>query len=155
MLSDPKRLQVIDRIVDVLESIQEGDNFFYSPRLVCKGFQQELSGYPAYMVVSESGGEIETHSDMQFEETFYVAVQGVVQSATDVVTPLERAVRDVRKAINDDFKSGGASGSLIGLAVNVTFDAPPDIDYGFEANGFFGYFSQRIRITIFGEFGEL
>ena len=152
MPSDPLRLQVVDRIVGVLQSIQEGENYFFSPRQVTKGFIAEPSAYPVYMVTSESGGDIEMHSDAQFAETFYVAVRGIVQNAGDVVTPLERAIRDVRKAIEADFQPGG---TLITLATEVVFDTPPEIDYGFEGTGFLGYFVQRVRIRVDGEFGEI
>jgi len=154
-MDDPLRLQVIDRIVDVLKSIQEGDDYFYSPRQVAKGFIAEPSAYPVYMVLSESGGDIEMHSDAQFAETFYVSIRGVVQAAGDVVTPLERALRDVRKAIDADCRTGAGAGSLLILGTSIVFDAPPEIDYGFEGTGVFGFFSQKIRITVSGEFGEI
>jgi len=155
MPSDPIRLQVIDRIVEVLNGIQEGDTYFHSPRHVAKGFIAEPQGYPIYMVRSESGGDIEMHGDAQFAETFYVTINGRMQEIGDVVSPMERCLRDVRKAIDTDFRSGAAAGSLVTLATLVTFDAPPDISYDVDSNGPFAEFSQRVRITIFGEFGEL
>jgi len=154
-MNDPIRLQVIDRIVTVLRDIQEGDNYFHSPRQVEKGFVAEPQGYPIYMVRSESGGDIEMHGDAQFAETFYVSINGRMQEIGDVVSPMERCLRDVRKAIDADFRAGGAADSLIGLATTVQFDTPPDITYDVDATGPFAEFSQRVRITIFGEFGEL
>jgi hypothetical protein len=155
MPTDPKRLQIIDRIVEVLKTISAGTDYFYTPIEVDKGFKAEMRGYPSYFVTSESGGEIGMNMDELWDETFYIAVHGVVKSAEDVVTPLERAIRDVRKAINTDFMPDAGAGSLITLATAVTIDSPPEIDYGFEGQGFFGYFTQRIRIQTFGRFGEI
>jgi len=148
-------LQIIDRIVEVLRSIQEGDDYFYSPREVDKGFIAEPKGYPAYMVTSESGGTVEMYSDSNFRETFYVAVRGIVADQGDVVTPLEHCIRDVRKAIDADMASGGGAGSLVTLATLVTFDTPPEIEYGMEGNGFLGFFTQRIQIQVDGTWGEI
>jgi len=155
MPADPLRLRIIDRIVDVLRSIQQGDDYFYSPRQVAKGFVAEPSGYPFYCIRSESGGEIEMHSDSQWRETFFVSINGRVQDVGDVVTPLERCIRDVREAIDADMASGGGADSLITLATSVVFDAPPDITYDADNVGPFAEFSQRVRITIDGEFGEI
>jgi hypothetical protein len=155
MPEDSKRLRIIDRIVTVLRGIQEGDDYFYSPHQVAKGFVAEPSGYPFYCIRSESGGEIEMHSDGQWRETFFVSVNGRVQETGDVVSPLERSLRDIRKAIDTDMASGGGTGSLITLATSVVFDAPPDINYDADNVGPFAEFSQRVRITIDGEFGEI
>lgn len=160
MPSDPLRLKVINRLVDVLKNIEEGTDYFYTPHKVAKGFIAEPPGYPIYMVTSESiqgagGGTLEMHSDGQWDETYYIAISGIVQDAGDVVTPLERAIRDVRKAIDTDFRSGAPAGSLLTLATSLVFDDPPTIEYGFEGTGFFGYFSQRLKITVSGEFGEI
>jgi hypothetical protein len=155
MPAEPLRLQVIDRVVDVLNGIREGEDYFYSPRQVGKGFISEPVAYPVYMVRSESGGDIEMHTDAQFAETFYLSINGRVQEMGDVVTPLERAIRDVRKAIDADCRSGAGAGSLITLATAVVFDAPPEITYDADNVGPFAEFSQRVRITISGEFGEI
>jgi hypothetical protein len=155
MPDDPKRLQVIDRIVHVLRAIEEGTDYFYTPRQVGKGFVAEPVAYPVYMVRSESGGDIEMHTDAQFAETFYLTISGRVQEQGDVVTPLERAIRDVRKAIEVDFQPGAGAGALITMATAVVFETPPDITYDADSVGPFAEFSQRVRITIDGEFGEL
>jgi hypothetical protein len=153
--ADPKRLQVIDRIVEVLKGITAGADYFYTPVDVRKGFVISPSGYPTYVVRSEAGGEIEMHSDSQWRESFYVAIHGAVQEIGDAVTPLERALRDVRKAIEQDFQPAAGAGSLITLATSIVFDTPPEIDYGPEGQGPLAFFSQRVRITIDGEFGEI
>jgi hypothetical protein len=149
------RLQVIERVVTVLKAITAGASYFYTPAHVSKGFVAEPQGYPVYQVLSESGGEIELYSDQQNAESFYIAIVGKVQDASDVVTKIENALRDVRKAINEDFKPGMGAGSLINLASDMRIEAPPDIEYEFEGVGFFGYFSQRVRFQVYGEFGEI
>lgn len=155
MPNDPKRLKIVDRLVTVLKTIVAGNNYFFTPYEIAKGFISSPTGFPVYMVLSETGGGMTEELDQQWEETFYVSIRGVVQSTSDVVTPMERAIRDVRKAINDDFKPEAGAGSLITLASSIKIDGPPDIDYGFEGTHFFGYFSQRIKIQIFGEIGEI
>lgn len=155
MPSSPLRLQVIDRVVDVLRGIQEGDDYFFSPRQVEKGFIAEPSGYPVYEVTSESGGEIEMHTDSQYAESFYIAIRGTVHAQGDITTPLERCLRDIRKAVEDDFASGAAAGSLVFLATSIMLDTPPEIEYGFEGQGVYGYFTQRVRVTVSGTFGEI
>lgn len=153
--ADPLRLQVINRIVEVLKNITAGADYFFTPVAVAKGFVVSPSGYPAYAVRSETGGEIEMHSDAQFAESFYVSIHGAVQEIGDVVTPLERAIRDVRKAIETDFQPAAGAGSLITLATNIQFDAPPDINYGPEGQGPLAFFRQRLKVMVSGEFGEI
>ncbi len=157
MPADPKRLQVINRIVDVLQSIREGDDYFYSPRQVGKGFIREPQGFPIYSVTSESGGDIAMHGDSQYAESFYVAIRGIVEEigSGDMVTPIERAIRDVKKAVEADMASGGGAETLIGLATEVTFDIPAEIDYGLDSVPFKGYFILRIRIRVDGTFSEI
>ena len=155
MPAKSKRLQVIDRIETVLRGIQEGDNYWRSPKEVHKASSRVIQGYPAYLIGPESGGEITTELDQQHEETFYIAIEGWVKEEDDIVTPLEHAIQDVQDAINDDFRSGASADALVALAVNVTFDAPPEIEYFEGENGYFARFKQRIKIQIYGEFGEL
>ncbi len=147
----PLRLQVIDRVVEVLRSIQAGDDFFSSPAVVSKGFISEIMEFPALMVLSDSGGRIEYAGEQQYDEVFYLDVKGIVRASDDVITPLEKLLRDVRKAINDD----SISGELSNLCVQVIFREPPDIDYGFEGTHFFAFFDQRIEFRISGNYGEL
>lgn len=152
MPADPKRLQIIDRFVTVLKAITAGADYFYTPYQVEKKalIQPEVSGTPCYLVLPDSGGAIEVSGQELYDEHFYVAVTGIVQDYDDIATKLERAIRDVRKAINEDSTSE-TSGTLGTLAVQVRIDEPPEIDY-FEN---FGFFNQRFRVVISGDFGEL
>lgn len=154
MPSKSKRLQVLERVVDVLKTIQEGDDFWYSPRDVFMGYVREVKGYPAYSVRAAMGEQPTIHLDQQHEETFTVEIHGEVRAAGDIVTPREKCIQDVREAINDDFKPGGASTSLIGLASSM-FIADLELEDGPEGDGFFGYFVQRVRFQIYGEYGEI
>jgi len=155
--TNPKRLQVIDRIVTVLKAIVTGDNYFYTPYDVTKRFVHwaEAKGFPLYMVHSASGGTIVYAGEQQYDESFYVSVKGIVQDQNDTISKLEKAIRDIRKAINDDSEST-AAGSLGTLCVQVRIDEPPETDNGYlQLEGGFGFFDQRIHIQITGEYGEL
>ena len=150
-----KRLQVINRVVTVLGAITAGADYNYTPAQVTKGFIAVPTGYPVYEVLSASGGEIELHLDQQNTEAFYITVVGKVQGSTDCVTLIENALRDVRKAINEDFKPEAGAGSLGTLATDMRIDTPPDIAYEFEGIGPFNAFAQRVRFQVSGEWGEI
>jgi hypothetical protein len=154
--AESKRLQVINRIVSVLQGILAGSDFWYTPGEVAKRFKHwsECTKFPTYMVFSSSGGEIAYAGEMQYDETFYVSVKGIVQDNLDTVTKLERSIRDIRKAINDDSISPNA-GTLGALAVQVRIDEPPETDDGYLSLEGFGFFDQKIRCVISGDFGEL
>lgn len=154
--SDPLRLQIINRFVTVLGNISAGSNYFYTPHEVLKRIivPDEVDDTPTYMVIPEGGGNIEFTCTELYDETFKVIVHGIVADNVDIVTRMERAIRDVRKAINDDSKSG-ASGSLGVLCVQVRILEPPETDGGaFSVIGK-GYFAQPFQVTISGDFGEL
>jgi len=150
------RLQVINRIVAVLQAIVAGDNYFYTPYAVVKKFllESELKGYPTYMVFASTGGNIEIASTNLYDETFMVSVKGWVSDPSDTVTKVENAVRDIRRAINEDSKLGTA-GSLGALTVEVRIKEPPDTDDGYWSIANLGFFDQRIEVTISGDYGEL
>ena len=152
-----KRLQIIDRVKTVLKNIVAGDSYNYTPYDVVKGplDDSRLKGYPTYGVKVIPGGEIVEYLDQQNAEAFIIAVWGKLQDRDDVTTPLENAIRDVRKAITDDFKPAAGAGSLGTLATDVRIEAPPDMAYEYGDIGFFGIFIQPIRVQTFGEFGEI
>lgn len=155
MPADPIRLQVVARIAYVLRRIAGGASFFFTPGQVATGFIASPTGYPVYEVVSDSGGPVENFGDYQARETFFIAILGTVQDTGDIVTPLERALRDVRKAITDDLRPEAGAGSLGTLVTWAGFDSSAEIHYGLEGTGFFGFFSQRVKVILSGEFGEL
>lgn len=157
--ADPIRLQIIDRFVTVLSAITAGASYWYTPGKVSKGFLlvPDIPAFPCYMVMAgEKGGQIvpEGMPD-EHTETFTVSVKGVVQcnSSAEAMTTIERALRDVRKAINDDSVSGSA-GTLGVLAESVWIVEGPDMDDGYLIQNY-GFFDQRFQVKIIGLFGEL
>ncbi len=154
--AESKRLQVLNRIIAVLQAILAGDDFWYTPGEVVKRFKHwsECTKFPTYMVFSSTGGEIVYAGEQQYDEAFYVSVKGIVQDNLDTVTKLERSIRDIRKAINDDSLSPDP-GTLGALAVQVRIDEPPETDDGYLSLEGFGFFDQKIRCVISGDFGEL
>jgi hypothetical protein len=150
--TDPKRLQVADRFETVINAITAGDNYFFTPHKVAKKLLEygDAKYGPLYMILDDSGGEIVFSGHELFDETFYISVHGIVHDRDDLVTAVEKAVRDVRRAVNEDSKST-ASGSLMNITEQVRIDEPPELDY-FED---FAFFRQRFRNQISGDFGEL
>jgi hypothetical protein len=153
MLNEPKRLQVIKRIVSVLQSITAGSDYFYTPGAVMMRFVHwaEAPAYPCYMVFSGSGGAIEATAQavpyVEHTETFEVSIKGYVKDDTDTVSVMEKCLADIKKAIYADFRSG-ASGSLGNLAVNLEFDELPTTDDGYLSLEGFGFFDLRVKVSI-------
>lgn len=157
--TNPLTQQIIDRIIAVLAAITAGDNFFYTPAAVAKRFVlwREASFTPSkpyYMVFRDSGGVVNYIGENLYCEDWNITVKGYVQDNSDTVTKLERAIRDIRKAINDDSKSE-AAGTLGALGAAVTIEEPPETDNGYFSLEGIGFFDQRIRIRTDGDFGEL
>jgi hypothetical protein len=150
--TDPKRLQVADRYETVLNAITASNDYFFTPHEVAKKLleYENAKHGPLYMVLSESEGNIGFSGHELFDETFYISVHGIVHDRDDLVTKVEKAVRDVRRAINEDSKST-AAGTLMNLCEQVRIDEPPEIDYWDD----FAFFRQRFRNQISGDFGEL
>jgi len=152
MPDTPKRLQVLDRIVTVLQSIQ-APNYFYSPGSVSRRFVHwaEAPGYPCYMVFTGSDGKAEPTGNagplVEYTEEFDVSVKGYVKDDTDTIAVMEKCIADIKRAIFADFRSQ-VSGSLGSLAVNVEFLEPPITDEGYLSLEGFGFFDLRVRITI-------
>lgn len=158
MPSDPLRLQVLDRFETVLNSIEAGTNYFYTPHEVSKSpIAYELAKHgPLYqaLVTEDATGEIVITGRENYDETYYISVEGVVHDRADLGTKLEKAIRDVRYAIDQDAKSS-AVGSLGALTVQVRIDGSPDVAYFSEKRDDFAVFEQMFRIQITGDFGVL
>lgn len=153
--ADPKRLQVIDRIVTVLAAITAGATYFYTPAQVIKRYldPEEVKDFPTYSVSYDSGGRLENSGEDLYDEDFYINVKGYVQDYEDTVTKMERALRDIRRAINEDSKSG-AAGSLGVLAVETRIEDGAETDNGYYSLAGLGFFEQRIRVKIAGDYGD-
>ena len=89
-----------------------------------------------------------------FDETYYISIEGVVHDRADLGTKLEKAIRDVRYAIDQDAKSS-AAGSLGVLAVQVRIDESPEVAYFSKNKDNFAVFDQKFRVQITGDFGDL
>lgn len=157
--TNPLTQQIIERVVTVLAAITTGSNYFYTPADVIKRYvhwrEAGLSpDNPLYMVFRDSGGVITYIGENNYCADYFINVKGYVQDNSDTVTKLERAIRDVCKAINDDSK-GESAGTLGALAAAVTIEEPPETDNGYLSLEGIGFFDQRIRVRIDGEFGEL
>ena len=80
-----------------------------------------------------------------------ILIKAYAKDELDPVTRVERALCDVRKAIDEDSKSG-AAGTLGTLAVETRIETSPEMEFSIDG---FGGFDQRIRVKITGTFGEL
>ncbi len=156
----PLRLQVINRIVTVLSAITAGTDYWFTPAKVAKKFltPEEAMGFPCYMVMAgEKGNRIEHQGAPNvYDEWFTVSVKGIIKNSSDTVTESEKALRDIRKAINADSISGtaGTLGNLSGV-IEVRIDQGPDMDDGSWSINGYGFFDQPITVHISGDYGEL
>jgi len=158
MPTDPLRLQVLDRFETVLNSIEAGIDYFYTPHKVSQDpipYEQAKYGplYQAFMA-EETTGEIVVSGRENYDETFYVSVEGVVHSRSKLGAMMEKAIRDVRYAIDQDSKSGVA-GSLGVLGIQVRIDESPEVAYFSKNKDNFAVFEQKFRAQITGDFGDL
>lgn len=157
--TDPLSQQTIERVITVLEDIRAGDDFFYTPFDVIKRYVHWREAKftpvkPLYMVFRDSGGVITQIGENLYECEWFLNVKGYVQDKRDTVTKLERAIRDICKAINDDSKLETA-GSLGSICAALTIEEPPETDNGYLSLEGIGFFDQRIRVRNDGDFGEL
>lgn len=154
--TDPRKLQVRDRIFKVLEDIKAGSDFHFTPKKVFKVdvLEVDCPGFPCYSVHPDSGGQMIDESDGYFQETYNLNVKGLVKDMADPGAVVLKAIRDVRKAINDDY-AGGLPGSLGALATRLRFPEPPATDNGFFSGQGLGYFEQRVELTIVGKLEDL
>jgi len=151
MAMKPLRLQVIDRIVDVLKAIVEveGGDYFKKPGMVVKRWiGQKTDGFPVYGVFPGAGKEPEEING-EYTEEFEVVVKGVVKSATDTVTEMENAIADIRKAVDKDARSS-AAGALGTLTVYVRVGESAT-DEGENVAIGLGFFEQRFKVQIAGD----
>lgn len=154
----PLRLQVINRIVEVLEGIVTGPVYFYTSGEVARRFihWSECKAFPTYMVFTAPGGTVELSGAAgdasEYTEDFFISVKGIVKDNEDTVTRLERCIADVRKAIDADSRSGVA-GTLGALTVQTRIEDSPETDDGYLSLEGFGFFDQKIRVSIAGVMG--
>jgi hypothetical protein len=159
--SEPLRLQVINRIVTVLSAITAGATYWYTPSQVCKRYihPQEVQGDITYMVSTGSGGQLDlagmAGASSVYDEDLIISVKGYVRHDSDTVTVLERALHDVRNAIDADARDEVTAGSLGVLTVECRIERGPETDNGYFSLMGLGFFDQEIRCRITGTYGEL
>ena len=155
--SDPLRLQILNRFETVLNAIETGDNYFYTPHKVSKhpiSYELAKNG-PLYMVLlAEEGGPIKFSGTNLYDGEFIVSVQGIVFDRSNLGQKLINATADIQRAINEDSKSG-ASGSLGALAHQVITKNFAEVGYFSADKDDFAVFEQKYQVTISGDFGEL
>lgn len=146
----PLRLQVIDRIIVVLQAIVEGDSFWKTTGQVARRWiaPTEAIAFPVYGVHSSDGQALEEDAG-EYREEFAVVVEGVIKSATDTVTEMEHALADVRRAVDADSRSGDP-GTLGALTVFVRVGRSWTDEGENVANGL-GHFWQEFLVQIAGD----
>lgn len=155
--SNSLRLQVINRMIVVLQAMVAGATYWYAPFEVTKRFVHwaEVKGFPTYSVFTDSGGRVDLEgAPDQYDEDFYFNVKGVVGGTDDTVTMLEHCIQDVRKAINLDSISGVA-GTLGTLAVETRMEEGVTTDNGYLSVMSLGFFEMRVRVKISGDYGVI
>ena len=148
-MAEPKRIQVRDRFITVLELIQAVDGYYYTPDFVTeKPIEYAKNpGKIRLIAYTDEGGAIENHSGA-VDETFYIAVEGWVEDMIDPNKKAERVIQDVRKAIDADAKNPSA-GYLGGLCLQVVMDESAEVDNEMATEGINRFF-QKFRCMITG-----
>lgn len=153
--SEPLRLTILKRFETVLNAITAGDDFFFTPHLVSKHpIEYELAkNGPLYQVFSgDDVGPVDyTVGHLTRDETFYVSIQGIVHDRADLTTKLERALVDIRKALDEDAISSTA-GTLGQLTDYTLMDESAMMGYFSDEEDDFALFSQKWRVHITGTY---
>jgi len=127
-MADPKRIQVRDRFIEVLDNIRAEDGYSYTPDMVTKKFVDFLKGPGKKRLTAYSGegGDIVNHSGA-VDETFYIIVGCIVENYDDPHEVAERVLMDIRRAIDADAKNPN-SGYLGGICLRVIMEKSADVD---------------------------
>jgi hypothetical protein len=142
----PLRLQVVNRVIAVLEAITQGADYWFTPAVVRRHLApREVVKFPVYAVFPGEGRDPEELSGEVTEE-FEIVIKGAVQSNTDTVTEQEKAIADIRKAIDRDsrVRTTGTLGSLA-ISVRIGSSATDEGEYVSQSMGFF---EQRLKVQI-------
>lgn len=154
-MADPKRIQVRDRFITVLDSIRAEDGYFYTPDMVTKKVVEFYKGPGKKRLIAypDEGGEIVNHSGA-VDETFYMMVHCTVENYDDPHEVAEKVLQDIRRAIDADAKNPN-SGYLGGICLQVVMDESANMFTEMAAEGYVE-FMQRFRCQITGaDFGGL
>ncbi|HUT61296.1 MAG TPA: hypothetical protein VNA25_25895 [Phycisphaerae bacterium] len=148
--TEPLRLQIVERVIEVLEAMRPDDDYYYKAGEVNKRFLhwEDCQAFPSYSVFLDSGGALEDHANFRFGETFYINVKCYVKDDKDTVTPLARCLSDVRHAVINDTKSDAGTGSLGVLGALVFIEEGATTDNGYLSLDGYGFFEQRFKVEI-------
>ena len=146
----PLRLQVLDRIAELLKAITEGESYWKTPGTIVRRHigDREATSFPVYGVFAGEGKPPEEING-EYTEEFEVVVKGIIQSHTDLAQEMEHAIADIRRAVDADARSG-AAGSLGALTIYVRLGMSMT-DEGENLAVGFGYFEQRFLVQITGD----
>ena len=146
----PLRLQVIDRIIVVLQAIVAGDLYWTTTGQVTRRWipPSQAIAFPVYGVHASEGQAPEEDAG-EYREEFAVVVEGVIKSATDTVTEMEHALADVRRAVDADSRSGDP-GTLGALTIYARVGRSWT-DEGENVASGLGYFWQEFLVQIAGD----
>lgn len=147
----PLRLQVIDRIIAVLQAIAQGDDYWTTTGQVTRRWipPNQAIAFPVYGVHAGEGQAPEEDAG-EYREEFAVVVEGVIKSAADTVTEMEHALADVRKAVDKDARDGATAGALGTLTVFARVGRSWT-DEGENVASGLGYFWQEFLVQIAGD----
>jgi hypothetical protein len=156
----PKRLQCVNRVATQLTAITAGATYWYTPRVYKRFYlPQELSDPVVYMVYTTPGGSTEhagaSGANTVYDEDFYITVHGCVRDSFDTTTMVEKAIHDVRTAIDADSIAKATSGALGYICVECRMEEPPEIDSTCLETMGIGLFDLKIRCKVTGTYAEL
>jgi hypothetical protein len=158
---DPKTLQVLNRIIEVLAAISPADGFFYpvGEGNVIRGVKgwDEITSFPfdmVYLGPEHSAPEYQTDGLVLKFPT--VQIEGYVDARgeDDTITRLIKHLADVQRAVNDDSKPGAGADSL-GVIAHYARVGIAETDDGMLAGEGKAGFKLSIQCCISGEWGEL
>ena len=154
-MADPKRIQVRDRFIEVMDGIRAENGYYYTPDMVTKKIVDFYKGPGKKRLIAypDEGGEIVNHSGA-VDETFYILVHGLIENYDDPHEVAERVLQDIRKAIDADAKNPN-TGYLGGICLQVVMDESANVFTEMAAEGYVEFY-QRFRCQITGaDFSEL
>jgi hypothetical protein len=151
------RLQALERVRTVLQAITTGATYWKQPYEVLNKaiLLEQMKAFPTYMVFTAPSDRTElAGAPDNYNEVFQVTVCGIVEDKSDPPAALEKALQDVRKAINTDSKLQTA-GALGNITLSTTMYGQVKTDEGLLSSEGFAYFEQPVDVLINGDFGEL
>ena len=158
----PLRLQIIERVVAKLKTIAAGTTYWYgAPHVLQQVIHPaEVEAEVTYCVTAgEGGGSITVEGaagdGTQYWEDFIVAIKGYIRTDGNPAEALEKAIHDVRTAIDEDSRDRVTAGSLGNLAIAVTLERSPETDNGYGSVVGLGFFDLQVRVRIEGTYAEL